>query len=171
MTFKDLAQKLRSTYMSLPSVVDTLVGGFAELNPSGVEAADVSFDKTGTSLSSDNVEDAIKEIDGYVSGYTTITGNPDYFDGSNLKSLHYSQIGQVVVGSCRITTTADKPSGQSNYLFNNLPIPVSIIAPVVDSGGIDNIIINNSGQLTSNNAVAAGTYNMSFCYITSDIES
>lgn len=62
MTFKDLAQKLRNTYMSLPSVVDTLSNGFADMVDAGdVDAGDVSFDNTGTSLSADNVEGAIKE--------------------------------------------------------------------------------------------------------------
>lgn len=82
MTFKDLAQKLRNTYMSLPSVVDTLVGGFAELNPSGVEAKDVSFDKTGTTITSDNVEGAIKEVAAYDSG----SFNETYIQGGVYKS-------------------------------------------------------------------------------------
>lgn len=110
------------------------------------------------------VEDALDEL----SGYTTLIGNPTYFEGSNLNKLYYSQIGQIVVGSGRIITTVDKPSGQANYLFNNLPIPIGFTSPVLNNSGNDNIIINGDGQLTSNLAITAGAYNLSFCYIAND---
>ncbi len=138
-------------------------------NPcSSVTADEVLFDPTGTSLSSTDVEGAIKELDEDISGYTTLIGNPTYFGSSNLNKLYYSKIGKIVVGSGRIITTVDKPSGQVNYLFNNLPIPAGFVSPVLDNSGNGSIIISGDGLLTSNLVITAGAYNLSFCYITSD---
>lgn len=104
------------------------------------------------------------KIDG-LNGATRISGNSAYFNGSPLPYMYYKQIGNVVVGGARFVITTEKPSGQANFLFEGLPVPMGSIVPVtVSVGDNTNMIINSQGHLTSNDAVS-GTHNASFCYI------
>ena len=85
-----------------------------------------------------------------------------YVDGN--QKLYYITFGKMVIVCGRISVTTAKPAGQSNWLFSLLPVPTSGIASVYSDTNVS-LIINTSGYLTSNLAVAAGYYNVMAAYI------
>lgn len=90
------------------------------------------------------------------------TPNTSYVGGTQNK-LYWVQSGGIVTLSGRFEITTEKPSGQNNYLFKDLPIPRGI-APM-NTGSNDFIIVNASGYLTSNNAVGTGYVNIAGSYV------
>lgn len=95
----------------------------------------------------------------------TATPNTSYMN-SNQK-IYWSQSGKIVTGCGRITITSQKPSGQSNYLFKDLPVPICTIASVNCAQESLVMIVNGDGYLTSNLAIPASTYNITFSYVVS----
>jgi len=103
---------------------------------------------------------SVKDMLDAASDKQIIAGNSDYVTGS----LNYIKFGKMVILNSRFTIHTEKPSGQSNYLFTGLPIPSSVV-PVCTHDMSKLIIVNSSGELTSNLAVPAGTYNIFAAYV------
>ena len=96
----------------------------------------------------------------------TVNGNSDYITQEGAKSIYYVKIGRIVIVSGRFNIATEKPAGQSNYLFINLPAPLSLVS--VNESSRDDLILTDSddvGVLTSNSVVGTGNYNIFCAYV------
>ena len=137
----------------------------------GVWATGSKIPGVVNSLDSTSTSDALsaaqgKALNDLFSNVITIDGNSDYITQEGAKSIYYVKIGRVVIVSGRFNIATEKPAGQSNYLFINLPAPLSLVS--VNESSRDDLILTDSddvGVLTSNSAVGTGNYNIFCAYI------
>lgn len=88
------------------------------------------------------------------------TANTAYVDNN---ALLITRVGRLVNVSGRFHVKAEKPVGQVNYLFTDLPpIVDNAIVSFYDVTGKNFIITGN--LLTSNEAIPVGYYNLQFTY-------
>ena len=78
--------------------------------------------------------------------------------------LLVTKVGKLVNVAGRFQIKTEKPSGQSTYLFSGLPIPRGVIIPCAISGVT--MLINSNGQLTSNETITVGYWQVQFTYCT-----
>lgn len=91
-----------------------------------------------------------------------VNKNSTYVGTSYLKKI---VIGKLVNISGRFEITTSKPTGQSTYIFNNVPAPAGGIAPFYcDYADSPPIFVNNSGYITSNAELPTGWYDVQVTY-------
>lgn len=77
--------------------------------------------------------------------------------------VYVTKVGKLVNVSGRFNVTTEKPSGGENYLFSGLPSPKGLVIGFDTLDGVE-LIINQSGWLTSNSAILVGARNIQFTY-------
>lgn len=147
-------ESFNTTDLTPKNIADVLKDGLKNIADSVKPTADeIPFDNTGTSLSSDNVEDAIKEVDGkfnvtgyginttYVKGYVYKTGRVVYLtitDGSG-SSHSADTVLTTLPSEYRPINTADFLS-----TYSKTRVKINTNGDIVTSEAVTNSYIRGS---------------------------